>query len=82
MLYDFVKMHKDKIHISLVLKNNFPCATDAVYDTGYYVLLWREKGYSNKNAEYLRTFKVSSFDKKTKDLVHIVHQQNNKSYPF
>lgn len=76
-----VRQHIDKMRISRALRLNVPKATDMIFDPGDQVLVWREKGHSNKNGEYLGPFSVSHMDRNSK-LVHIFDKSDTKPRPF
>ena len=76
-----MKLIMDKQRIARAMRHNTPKATDNVYESGDQILVWREKGHSNKNGEYLGPFSVASFDKISK-LVHIFDKPNGKPRPF
>lgn len=44
-----MESHMDKMRITRALLHNVPSATDATFEPGDQVLVWREKVHSNKN---------------------------------
>ena len=60
---------------------NVPSDTDANFEPGDQILVWREKGHTQKNGEYKGPFKVASCDR-IKKLVFIYDQPNGTPRPF
>ena len=81
MARNLMRTHLDTMRISRALRHNVPSATDKIYEEGDDILVWREKGHTAKNGEYLGPFKVSSFDRSSK-LVYIHDIPNAKPRPF
>lgn len=76
-----IKPHLGKMRISRTFCRKLAKATDAVYEKGYLVLFWCEKGPSAKNDEYMGPYKFL-FLNHTSKLVHVYFQPNADLLPF